>query len=104
MADKPLWILGCELCKLFIAWDDSVKLYWPENKMDIKKSEFIIVDCPTCGKPIVVYRDHVSSILSESWGRILYRCRKIFGNSIKLHLISKCEREHLNYHIIKEEF
>ena len=102
--DKPLWIVGCNLCKFFIQWDNSTKLYWPENPRDIKTSEFIIVDCPNCKKPIVIYQDHVSSILSEAWGRILYRCRKIFGNNIKLHIISKCEREHLNYHIVKGEY
>ena len=102
MKDKPLWITGCKLCDIFTNYNGE-KIYWPQNISDIKKSEFIITDCPYCGEPIVVYRDHVNTILSETWGRILYRCKKIFGKNTKLHIYSKCELEHLNYHIVVDE-
>ena len=103
MNDAPLWIKGCKLCEIFKDYKGQ-ELFWPENPKDIKNSEFIITRCPHCGEIIVIYKDHINTILSETWGRILYRCKKIFGNDIKLHIYSRCEREHLNYHIVKEEY
>ena len=104
MKDKPLWIVSCPLCRVFSHGEIKTKLYWPENPEDIRNSEFIIVDCMTCKIPMVIYRDHVSSILNEPWGRILYRCKKIFGEDVKLRCKAKSIKDHFHCHIVKENY
>ena len=43
----------------------------------IQKAEFVIVDCKTCGVPMVVLGEHLTNINRECWGRILYRSKKV---------------------------
>jgi len=102
--DKPLWITGCPLCEAFTNPDESIKLYWPESIEEIKNSEFIIIECQSKKIPRLIYRDHIPNVLSESWGRMLYRSRKIFGNDIKLNISSDFIRDHFNCYVIKNEY
>ncbi len=94
MKEKPLHVIDCPLCRIFSHGEVKTKLYWPNNPTDIPNSEFVIVDCETCKSPMVVVRDHVEDILSEQWGRILFKCRKIFGANMKL----RCKPKKIFYH------
>jgi len=90
---------GCPLCEIFSKGRIITKLYWPEDPRDIPTSEFVIVDCSNCKIPMVVYNEHVTSISRESWGRILYRSKMIFGRGITLRLKRRTIRDHWHAHI-----
>ena len=95
-------IKGCPLCEIFLDRTNNLKtkLYHPQE-YEIIYNDFIIIDCDTCKVPMVVIRDHVSDIPSELWGRILYRCKKMFGNDIRLRTKSRTIHDHWHAHIIK---
>jgi len=101
--DEPLWVKGCPYCESYSSLEINGKLYWPEDISKVKDCEFIIIECPKKKMPHVIYRDHVPTVLSESWGRMLYRSRKIFGNDIKLNISSDFIRDHFNCYVIKSE-
>jgi len=101
--DKILHVKDCPLCEIFINNEPKTRLYWPENKEDIKNSEFIIVDCLTCKIPMVVYREHVTTITKEAWGRILYRSRRLFGGGISLRCKPRKIFDHYHCHILNRE-
>ena len=99
MIEEPLWVISCPFCEILKNRTNYKKLYWPENQDDIPKSEFIIIEYPNEKFPIVIFRDHIDSILEESWGNILYRCRKIFGESINLIYGNKIAKDHFYCYI-----
>jgi len=101
MKDEPLLVDGCPLCKIFKDKSLSTKLYWPLNKNDITKSEFIIIDNLTYKTPEVIYMDHVTTITREAWGRILYRCKTLFGNNIMLKSKYKDVSDHYHCYVEK---
>jgi len=90
---------GCPLCDIFNNKELKSKLYYPESKDGIESSEFVVVDCVSCNIPMVVYGEHLTSVTSEAWGRILYQCRKIFGNTITLKPQQRTIRDHIHWHI-----
>lgn len=98
--DRPLLVKGCPLCDIF-ANKPITRLYWPESIEDIKDAEFIIVECLTCKTPMIVYRDHISAITKEAWGRILYRSRKLFGSGMSLRCRPRKIFDHYHCHVIK---
>ena len=97
--DDYIRISNCSLCNIFTKKDIDTKLYYPENTNNLDKEEFVIVDCLSCKTPMIVYSEHVTSITSEAWGRILYRTRKIFGNTIKLKEHNRKIRDHIHFHV-----
>ena len=98
--DDILLVNGCPHCDLFKYPKKVVtKLYYPARSRISKNTEFIIIDCQHCGKPIVIFRDHVTTISKEQWGHILYRCRNIFGNGIRLKLDRNYVNDHWYAHI-----
>jgi len=92
--DEPLWVLSCPFCELFKNNKTITRIYWPEDINLISKSEFIIIDSPVDKNPIVIFRDHTDSVLDETWGNILYRCRKLFGDSVRLKINTKISKDH----------
>jgi len=98
--EEPLWVDGCPLCRIFSHEEIITKLYYPEKKEDVKTSEFVIVNCKTCKIPMIVYRDHVTTISKESWGRLLYICRKQFGSGTKIRNRPRTIKDHFHCHII----
>jgi len=103
MKDKPLLVAGCPLCDIFLDKKVRTKLYWPNSENDILDSEFIIIDCETCKIPMLVFKDHTPNISKETWGRILYRCRNVFGNNITLRTKARRIFDHFHCHIIIED-
>jgi len=99
MKDSRLLVKGCPLCSIFTEKNIYTKLYWPNNIEEVPESEFVILDCDTCKIPMVVYGDHVMSLTKESWGRILYRCRKLFGSGITLRKSQRKILDHLHFHV-----
>ena len=82
----------------------TTKLYWPESIDEIPNAEFVVVDCLSCNTPMVVYTEHTMSVSKESWGRILYRCRKLFGNGMELKIKTRTIRDHWHAHITKLKY
>ena len=101
--DKPLLVSSCPLCGIFLNPEENVKtkLYWPKSIEEIPESEFVILDCKTCKVPLVVYRNHVTEIAKDAWGRVLHRCRELFGNSMRLRTHMRTYRDHIHFHLIR---
>ena len=97
--DDKILVSSCDFCKIFLNKEVTTRLYWPETVEDIPKEEFVIVDCKDCKTPILVISEHLTDITREQWGRILYRCRKIFGSGVTLKKHNLKIRDHLSYHI-----
>ena len=96
MSDEPLLVDGCPLCEI-IQKKINKKIYYPLDK-DLIKSEFIISECPWCGNPIVIFRDHIPTILHDQWGRMIYIVRKTFEKP-KINRSIHRYREHFYCHI-----
>jgi hypothetical protein len=101
MIDKPLWIDGCKLCDLFKDHKLITKLLYPTNLEDIDKSMFIIVHTKYFKYPTVVYRDHIDSVLRNDWGKMLYTCKKLFGDRVNLKCNPSKLKEHFHCQIIR---
>jgi len=98
--EQIIRVKGCPLCDIFLTKNTKTKLYWPEDPNDIPNSEFIIVDCLSCKIPMVVYKEHVTTIPKEAWGRILYRSKRMFGGGITLRCKPRRIFDHHHCHII----
>lgn len=90
---------NCPLCKIFDKLDIKTKLYYPEIDKIQEEDDFVVVDCLTCKVPMVVVSDHVTEIGREQWGRILYRCKKLFGDDIKLRTRARTITDHAHFHV-----
>jgi hypothetical protein len=99
MKDSPLLVDGCPLCKIFKEKSISDKLYWPIKSDDIQNSEFIIIECQVYKVPQVIYRDHVTTITREAWGKILYKCKTLFGSDIMLKSKYKTVSDHYHCYV-----
>ena len=104
MLDEPIRVVSCPLCRIFSHKEVITKLYWPESIEDIPKSEFVIVDCKSCKVPMVVLGEHITTINRETWGRILYRTKKIFGSRVTLRTKTRTIRDHWHAHVYKKEY
>jgi len=96
---KSVQVPGCPLCDMFIKLNIKTKLYYPEKDKIQDQDDFVIVECQTCHVPMVVVSDHTTEIGREQWGRILYRCRELFGNGIKLRTHRRYIKDHWHAHI-----
>ena len=94
-----LHVDSCPLCEIFTKNKITTKLYYPEQDKINETDDFVIIGCKYCKTPIVVVTDHITDIGKEQWGRILYRCKKIFGNGIRLQTRRKIIRDHYHCHI-----
>ena len=99
MEDK-LRVCDCSHCNLFKNLPVDVKLYYPLKREDVPNSEFIIIDCKECSKPMVVYGEHLTELTREAYGRILYRCKSLFGSTIKIGNKHKDVEDHWKLHIL----
>lgn len=102
METDKLRVTNCPLCELFKKFSDDTKLYYPTNKEDISKSEFIIIDCKDCKMPVVIYGEHITELTREAYGKILYKCRMLFGNDVILKDGHKIINDHITLHKINK--
>lgn len=100
--DNKLRVCDCHLCNLFKQLPENTKLYYPQRKEDIHTAEFIIVECGECGKPLIVYGEHITELTKEAYGRILYRCKLLFGHTIKIGNKHKVCGDHWVLHKLGE--
>jgi hypothetical protein len=85
MTDKPLLVEGCDYCKFFTHPKSiKTKLFYPKLSEINKDTEFIIIR--NGNHPMIIYKNHVTSLSKEQWGRVLYRSRKLFGGGVRLKL------------------
>ena len=99
MKDEPLLVSGCPLCDIFLGKKIETKLHWPQSIDEIPNSEFLIIDCKTCKIPMIIYKDHTTTINKEAWGRILYKCKNMFGSDIVLRTRSRKIFDHFHAHV-----
>ena len=92
---------GCPLCELFLNNDNiTTHLHYP-TKSTISSSDFIIITCKHEYIPHVIVRDHVETIPKELWGKILYICRNMFGNNIRIRIETRKIPDHWSAYVIK---
>ena len=103
MDNKPLRVISCPLCEIFLNPKENIKtrFYYPDSIDEIPKSEFVILDCSSCRAPMIVYSEHVMDITNEAWGRILYQFKKIFGKDKRLRTKARTVRDHWHAHMIR---
>jgi len=96
-------VTGCPLCNVFLDIDNSFisDLHYMDGD-SINNSDFVIVSCKTLSTPMIVVRDHVPNISNDLWGKMLYICRKEYGNNIRLKSNLKFIPEHFHAHIIQQ--
>jgi hypothetical protein len=99
MNKETFRVNGCDLCKIFNELDIHTKLYYPDKNKILEFDDFVILDCETCKVPMVVVSDHVTEIGKEQWGRILYRCKLLFGDSVKLRTKTRKIKDHWHAHL-----
>ena len=94
---------SCPLCQIFLNPKDNIytKLHYPEFDK-VRESDFVILDCESCKTPLIVPRDHVTSINKELWGKILYQARRIFGKDIQLRTKPKKILDHHHLHLVNK--
>jgi len=94
-------IKGCPLCDIFLHPEKNfiTKLYYPEDKEQINKVDFIIIESKDSNIPIVIIRDHVAELTRELWGRILYQCRQLFGTAIRLRYKPRLVKDHYHCYV-----
>ena len=92
---------GCPLCNIFIDPEHSVvKEFVFIEKDDINKADFIVITQKLLTVPMVVVRDHVPTISSDLWGKILYYCRNEYGAGVRLRGNIKNFPDHFHSYII----
>lgn len=99
--DKGIHVIDCPLCNLF---EDSVKDYkllYPKESLIKIEDDFIIYYDDSIHTPVVVITDHTSSIGKEQWGRVLYRCRKLFGSNMRLRVEKRRLADHWHAYVEK---
>jgi len=98
--DMSLLVKSCPLCSIFLNPKENIKtkLYWPESIDEVSESEFVILDCDSCNVPLIVVNEHITEVTSECWGRILYRCRILFGKTVRLRTRMLKIRDHAHFH------
>ena len=97
-----LRVIDCHLCSLFKELPEDTKLYYPKDRKDISNSEFIIINCKECKSPVVIYGEHVTEITKEAYGRILYKCRMLFGNDVVIKCGHHIIEDHWSHHKVNK--
>ena len=97
-ADEKLLVKNCPYCEYIKNLPEDVKLYYPSDRKSIHNCEFIIIECKECSNPLVIYGEHLSELTKESYGRILYKCKMLFGSTIKVGNKHKIVRDHWCLH------
>ena len=83
---------GCELCNL-----KQITKWWYED------DKWVICDCKTCKRPMIVYKQHTMFIPLLDWVNILSKVYEIFGNDIILRFKQRKIKNHFHIHIYKKE-
>jgi len=78
----------CDLCNI----TRRTKWYYENDK-------WVICDCKTCGRAMIVYRKHTMYIPLLDWVIILGKVIEIFGSEIVLRFKQKQIKNHFHIHI-----
>lgn len=100
MTERGIHVLGCPYCKIFTDQEFKGKLYYPEESEVEELDDFVIIHCNQCNTPKVIATDHTVDIGKERWGRILKKCRELFGGGVKLKINSRDNiKDHWSAHV-----
>jgi len=89
---KSLHVDGCPFCKIFEELYLPTELYYPKASEIKKFDDFVIINYKK--KHIVVVTDHVQSVSKEQWGRVLYKCKELYGQGTRLKMKMYPIRDH----------
>jgi hypothetical protein len=78
----------CELCNL----TKRTNWYYENEK-------WIICDCKTCHRPMILYKEHTMFIELLDWVTILAKVLELFGNKVTLRFKQRKIRNHFHIHI-----
>lgn len=81
----------CELCEL-----KKITKWYYEN------DDFVILNCKTCGIPMVVTRKHIMEVGEKLMRDIELKVREIFGDNFKFRKNQRKIKDHWHWHIILE--
>ena len=98
--EVKLLVKSCPYCGHFKELPEGVKLHYPQRKEEIPNSDFIIIECEECKKPVVIYGEHLTELTKEAYGKILYRCKLLFGKTIKIGNKHRVLDDHWVLHVL----
>ena len=85
----------CDLCKLCNG-DKKTEWYY-EDKY------WIICDCKTCHRPMIVYKKHTMFIPFTDWFCLHTKLISLFGSQITLRFKQRKIYDHFHVHIYRDE-
>lgn len=100
METDKLRVIHCSYCDCFKELPEGTVLHYPRDKSEISKVEFVIIECVDCKKPVVIYGEHITELSKEAYGRILYKCKSLFGTTIKIGNKHKILSDHWCLHVL----
>ena len=101
MKDLPLRVCDCNLCRIFSHREFKGKIYYPETIEELDICEFAIIEDEETNTPMIVASEHIPDISREYWGRVLYRCRKLFGDTVRLNTRMNKIKDHWHCFVSK---
>ena len=78
----------CELCNL----SKKTKWYYEDEK-------WVICECKTCHRPMVVYKKHTMFIPFRDWFAIHGEIIRLFGSEVTLRFKQRKIKNHFHIHI-----
>ena len=75
--NEYLNVKDCPFCNIWVEGNLPKKVFHLSER-------FMIFEHDTLHLPIVVFREHVTNINKEDWGRILQKCRQLYGWGMRL--------------------
>jgi len=81
--NRLLRVAGCPLCDLFKDRDD----------------EIVITNCMYCGKPIIVWHEHVDSVQKATKNKMIYLAKKEFNRGVRVYSRPREILDHYYCHI-----
>lgn len=85
--------MGCPLCRLARGFDRVTKVYFEDEKV-------IVVDCKTCGVPMIVLKRHTVYPTQEEVEHLKSVALKLFPNR-RFRAEPRSIKEHFHWHALK---
>lgn len=82
----------CELCNL----TKRTKWYYEGD-------DWVICECKTCHRPVVIYKSHTMFIPLEKLGFILNKVSFYFGKDVVVRMKQRKIKNHFHFHVYKEK-
>ena len=81
--------MSCPLCRPI---QKKTKWYYEDE-------DFTILDCRTCGTPMLVVREHTMKPSQEVIDKMIDKAKELFGENIGIRKTQRQIKDHLHYHV-----